>query len=132
MKSRTDKLLLAVFLLSLAAYAFLILTYQTFDFDLRWDTVRGWLLLTFHAVPAFCLQLLLCRRTRRWIAALPGLAVVWVAFWSAYAAFTSPFWDGLGYAILLVLCIAPAAEIALAWAAYGVQRFRQKRNVPAQ
>ncbi len=130
MKNRTDKILLAVFLLSLAAYTFLLLTYQIFifDFDLAWDTVRGWLLLTFHAVPAFCLQLLLCRRTQRWIAALPGLAVIGVALWSAFAAFTVTGWEGLGWLILLHLCIAPAAGIALAWAVYGIDRLRKRRS----
>ncbi len=125
MKNRTDKILLAVFLLSLAAYAPLLLTYS-FAFDSGWDTVRAWLLLTFHAVPAFCLQLLLCRRTQRWIAALPGLAVIGVALWSAFAAFTVIGWEGLGWLILLLLCAAPAAGIALAWAVYGIDRLRKR------
>ncbi len=126
MKNRTDKILLVVFLLSLAAYAPLLLTYR-FAFDSGWDKVRAWLLLTFHAVPAFCLQLLLCRRTRRWIAALPGLAVIGVALWSAFAAFTVIGWEYLGWLILLHLCIAPAAGCALAWAVYGICRLRKRR-----
>ncbi len=131
MKNRTDKILLAVFLLSLSVCAFLLLTYlEIIDFDLayEWYSARAKLAVTLPAVPAFCLQLLLCRMVQRWIAALPGLAVVWVAFWSAYAAFTSPFWDGLGYAILLLLCAAPAAGIALAWAVYGIDRLRKRRS----
>ncbi len=133
MKNRTDKTLLAVFLLSLAAYVFLLLTnLGIVDLDLGWDAVRPWLSLTFHAVPAFCLQLLLCRRTQRWIAALPALLTAFAAFWFAYGAFTDPGWDGLGCLILLLLCAAPAVGIALAWAVYGIWRFRQKRNVPAQ
>ncbi len=129
MKNRTDKILLAVFLLSLAAYAFLLLIYlEIIDLGLEWGTLQAWLLLTFHAVPAFCLQLLLCRRTQRWIAALPALLTAFAAFWFAYGSFTDGGWDGLGCLILLLLCAAPAAGIALAWAVYGFGRLRQRRD----
>ncbi len=130
MKSRTDKTLLAVFLLSLAAYIFLLLTnLGIVDLDLGWDAVRPWLSLTFHAVPAFCLQLLLCRRPRRWIAALPGLAVIGTALWSACGAFTAIGWDRLDWLLLLLLCTAPAAGIAPAWVVYGIDRLRNRGNI---
>ncbi len=127
MKNRTDKILLAVFLLSLAAYVFLLLTnLGIVDLDLGWDAVRPWLSLTFHAVPAFCLQLLLCKRTRRWIAALPALLTVGAALWFVYGSFTDSGWDVLGWLLLLLLCAAPAAGIALAWTVYGIDRLRKR------
>ncbi len=130
MKSRTDNILLAVFLLSLAAYVFLLLSnLGIVDLDLGGDAVRPWLSLTFHAGPAFCLQFLLCRRTQRWIAVLPALFTAFAAFWFAYGAFTDPGWDGLGCLILLLLCAAPAAGIALAWAVYGIDRLRKRREL---
>ncbi len=134
MKNRTDKILLAIFLLSLPVCAFIVLNFlQIIDFNLGLGSAaRGWLALTLPAVPAFCLQLLLCRRTRRWIAALPALAVIGTALWSTYGFFTSIGWDTLGYGVIMLLCAAPAAGCALAWGVYGVQRLRQKRNVPAQ
>lgn len=131
MKNRTDKILLAVFLLSLAVYLFLLLIYlEIIDLDLGWSSaLRGWLALTLHAVPAFCLQLLLCRRVRRWIAALPALLTVGAALWFTYGCFTTIGWDVLGWLILLLLCAAPAVGIALAWAAYGIGRFRKRREL---
>lgn len=129
MKNRTDKILLAVFLVSLAAYAFLLLIYlEIIDLGLEWSTLQAWLALTLHAIPAFCLQLLLCRKTPRWIAALPALLTAFAAFWFAYGSFTDPGWDGLGCLIMLLLCAAPAAGIALAWAVYGLQRLRNRGN----
>ncbi len=131
MKNRTDKILLAFFLLSLPVCAFLLLTYLgiiDFHLDLGWRTIRNWLAVTLPAVPAFFLQLLLCRKVRWWIAALPGLAVIGTALWSAYGFFTATGWDNLGYAILLLLCAAPAVGIALAWAVYGIDRLRKRRS----
>jgi len=129
MKNRTDKILLAVSLLFLAACTVLILTYlEVIDVG-GWYTVRAWLALTLPAVPAFCLQLLLCRKTRLWIAALPGLAVIGFTLWSAYGFFTSTGWDTLGYGILLFLCAAPAAGCALAWTVYGFRRLYRKGAV---
>ena len=125
MKNRTDKILLAVFLLSLPVYIFLLLTYLEIipiKFPVATYSLRAWLALTFAAVPAFCLQLLLCRRTRRWLAALPAVTVIGAALWFAYGFFTATGWDTLGWAILLLLSIAPAAGCILGWAIYGLQR----------
>jgi len=131
MKNRTDKILLVVFLLSLPVCAFIILNFlQVIDFNLGLGSAaRGWLAVTLPAVPAFCLQLLLCRRTRWWIAALPGLAVIGTALWSTYGVFTAIGWDTLGYGILLLLCAAPAAGFVLAWAVYGFGKLHRKRGV---
>ena len=138
MKTRTDKILLAVFLLSLPAYAAIAYTYITYDFGQFtpshfeiWFTHRFllWMSLGFHAVPAFCLQLLLCRRKRRWVAALPAAATVGAALWFAYGFFTATGYDTLGWAILLILSIAPAAGCVLAWVAYGIHQFYKRGDI---
>ena len=130
MKNRTDNILLITFLVSLAFYMFILPRFfEGIAFDgPEWaHVVYNWLSMCFHAVPAFCLQLLLCRKTRRWIAALPGLAVVGLAFWAAYGCVTSTGWDTLGYAILLFLCAAPAVGCVLAWMVFGCT-MHQKNN----
>ena len=131
MKNRTDKILLAAFLLSLPAYIWIALTYfeiVPIKFPIVLYSLRAWLTLTFSAVPTFCLQLLLCRRKRRWIAAIPAVAVISAALRSAYGFFTSPGWDTLGWLILLCLCPAPAAGCVLAWAAYGCRKLYKRRK----
>lgn len=123
MKNRTDKILLTVFLLSLPAYALILLTYLEIipvDFPLELFSLRAWLALTFSAVPAFCLQFLLCRRTRRRIAAIPAVAVIGAALWFAYGFFTATGWDTLGWGILMLLSIAPAVGFTLAWIVWFV------------
>ena len=126
MKNRTDKILLAVFLLSLPAYIWILLTYfeiVPMRFPVAAYSLRTWLALRFAAVPAFCLQLLLCRQRRRRISALPALAIAGAALRSAYGLFSAPGWDTLGWLILLCLCIAPAVGCILGWAAYGIHQF---------
>lgn len=130
MKNRTDIILLIAFFASLIFYVFLLphyyFTVLTQDGP-RWaiDLFR-WLEMWFHAVPAFCLQLLLCRKIRRRFAALPTLFLVGLALWSAYGCSTHDGWDALGYDIFLELSAAPAVGCVLAWAAYGwTQKNRQ-------
>lgn len=122
MKKRTDFILLTVLLLSLAVYAANIVYGMEYPFNV-------YLLLGFHAIPAFCLQLLLCRRTRRWVASLSLPLLALAALFFAYKSYISTGWDGLGWLILLGLCIAPAVGCVLAWAAYGLSRLYQKKNI---
>ena len=131
MKNRTDKILLAVFLLSLPVHAAIAYTYLTYDFGQStpshfeiWFARRFlfWMSLGFHAVPAFCFQLLLCRRKRRRVAAIPALVIVGAVLLFAYGFFTAIGYDTLGWALLMILSIAPAAGCVLAWAAYGCWR----------
>ena len=132
MKNRTDKILLAVFLLSLALYAAGIPFYIN-GLPLDWPdwlfTACAWLAVSFHALPVFCLQLLLCRRTRHWMAALLPLVVIGAALWFTYGYFTATGWDTLGWGILMVLSIAPAVGCVLAWAAYGLWRLYRKGDI---
>lgn len=132
MKNRTDKILLAVFSLSLLAYIWITLTYfgiVPMKFPVVLYSLRAWLTLTFATVPAFCLQLLLCRKTRCWVAAIPALVIVGAALWFAYGFFTAPGWDTLGWGILMLLSIAPAVGCALAWAVYGLYRICKRGDI---
>lgn len=132
MKNGTDKILLAVFAVTLLLYIFIVLTYLEIipvDFPLELFSLRAWLALTFSAVPAFCLQFLLCRRTRRWVASIPAVAVIGAALWFAYGFFTATGWDSLGWGVLLVLSIAPAVGCALAWAVYGFHQLYKRGDI---
>ena len=125
------KTLLITFLASLIFYFFVLPYYSgliagTSLDNSMWMTVYDWLSMCFHAVPAFCLQLLLCRKTRRWIAAIPGLAVIGLALWAAYGCVASTGWDTLGYAILMQLSAAPAVGCILAWSIYCGWELYQK------
>ena len=110
MKNLTDKILLAVFLLSLSAYAAMAYTYITYDFG--------------QFNPSH-----LCRRKRRWVAAIPALVIVGAVLLFAYGFFTAIGHDTLGWALLMILSIAPAAGCVLAWAAYGCWRLYRKGDI---
>ncbi len=136
MKNRTDKILLAVFFLSLAAYVVMFYLYFSYEpadpsFFETWFMRRFlfWMILGFHAVPTFCLQLLLCRRTRRWIAVLLALAITGAVLFLTYGFFTATGWDNLGYALLLFWSIAPAAGCVLAWAVYGFRQLYKRGDI---
>lgn len=77
----------------------------------------------------FCLQLLLCRRAWRWVAAIPAVALIGAALWFAYGFFTATGWDSLGWGVLLVLSIAPAVGCALAWAVYGFHQLYKRGDI---
>lgn len=122
MKNRTDSILLNTFFLSLILYFFAFPCFfaEFASTGPRWAyLVFDWLSWYFHAIPAFCLQLLLCRKIRHRFAVLPTLFFVVLALWSAYGCSTHDGWDALGYEIFLQLSAAPAVGCVLAWAVYG-------------
>lgn len=138
MKNRTDKILLVVFILSLFAYAAILTAFIQYggnNSEASWlilflRRLYLWLVLGFHAVPAFCIQLLSARRAnRKWLAALPSaLLASWLVFclynWTAATG-----WDTLGWLLLLFGSIAPAVGCALAWAAYGCWSLYRKGDI---
>jgi len=81
MKNRTNKVLLTLFFLTSAAYGVIFLTYIQYGgnatpaplgvYMLR--LLHFWLVLGGHAIPFFCLQLLLCR-FRCWRVSRPFLS----------------------------------------------------------
>ena len=125
MKTRADRILLAVLLVSAVLYAAVLISELGVDVvDPFFSADRVRFLLIFHAVPVFCLQLLLCRNVKwiliRLLPLLLELLAVWVC---VLGMLGTESWDSLGWAMLLWLTFAPAAGIALGWAVYGVQRF---------
>ena len=123
MKNRADRILLAVFLVSIVLYALLWLAAE-----------MGWMsefspwneaLLCFHAVPVFCLQLLLCRRVRRWFTLLPTLVFAAAFAFCLLRGAAAEGWDGLGWAVLWLLTFAPLLGCGMAWIVYGAGWLRQ-------
>ncbi len=122
MNDRGNQILLTAFFITAVLYAFVMLCWvgavSVTDPDL-WMDLGLW----FHAVPCFFLQLLICRAAKRpAIRLIPVLLLLGLAAWSTLGFFNAADWDGLGWGLLLLLCAAPAAGCALAWAVYGVQR----------
>ncbi len=122
MNDRGNQILLTAFFITAVLYAFVMLCWvgavSVTDPDL-WMDLGLW----FHAVPCFFLQLLICRAAKRPairlipVFLLAGLVAVFLC-----ALVNAEGLDGLGWILLLLLCIAPAVGCALAWAVYGVQR----------
>ena len=99
------------------------------DDPFRFSALRAYLGLGFHAVPCFCLQLLVCRAaTRPMTRLLPVYLLLGLAAWFTMGFFTASGWDTLLWGILLMLCAAPAVGYGLAWAVYGVQRLCRHTN----
>lgn len=132
MVDQTDIILLAAFLLFLLFYVFAVYCYS--GGDSRWPdllyyvfAIPGGFSLCLPAVPAFFLQLFLCRRKRRWLAALPGLAAVGAVLLFFHSWFTaSTGWDTL-YRVLLTILFIPfilsaAAGCALARVVYRLHQ----------
>ena len=127
MKSRTNTVLLAVFFLSLVVYGVLIFSYL--DILDTYYQPFVYAMLGFHGVPAFCLQLLLCRTAkRRWTACLPAVVLAAAALAAWLGLLTASGWDSLGWALLLLLCIAPVVGIAAAWIAHALSALAGRRR----
>lgn len=110
-KNRVNQLLSAVFLLSLA------LCVGFWFWDISW-------LLFLPALPAFCLQLLLCRMERRKpLRAVPLVLAAAMATLGFYYAQQPGFGESLFGVILLLGAISPAVGAVLAWAVWGLRRF---------
>ena len=137
MKNRGNQILLVTFFLTTALYAYFLLVWVEgiprpfYDPDdpFRFYELWVYLGLGFHIVPCFCLQLLVCRVARRPVLRLiPVFLLLGLSACFTAGLFSASGWDGLGWAVLLCLCAAPAAGYTLAWAVYGVQRLHQHIN----
>ena len=110
------------FILSLALYPVLFFIFTHRDVTINGASLGDALMLTFHTVPAFFLQWLLCRMEKpvwAWWLPLALLATV-AAIGTLYLTGTlGNGWDFVGGAIILCWCIAPAAGLALGWMASG-------------
>lgn len=137
MKNRANQILLAASFLTAALYVYFLLVwiegiprpfYDPND-PFRFYELWVYLGVGFHVVPCFCLQLLICRAAKRPairlipVFLLAGLVAVFLC-----ALVNAEGLDGLGWILLLMLCIAPAVGCALAWAVYGIQWYVQHRQ----
>lgn len=113
MKDRKNRLLAVCFVASLALYCLSLARLIVLNTTL-WSSLA----LSFHGVPVFCLQVLLCRAAKwRWVKFIPLALLSLTAFVGAMYLFGvwGSGWDALGGGIMLVFCIAPAAGCCLGW-----------------
>lgn len=116
MKGKTDRLLLTFFVGSMAFYVVIFATAFS-SLPLNIPSWHQFLLLFFHFVPMFFLQLLLCRRAKlRWkllcpliLLLVPGLVFL-----------NGAEWDLMAWIFFLFWCIAPVAGSVLAWVVWAV------------
>lgn len=137
MKNLVNQILLAAAIVTAILYAAFVLIwigavprpfYDPAD-PFRFYEMWAHLFVGFHAVPCFCLQLLVCRTAKRPVMRLiPVFLLLGIAACFTVGFLTASGWDTLGWGILLVMCIAPAAGYAAGWAVYGVRRARQHNN----
>ena len=96
---KTDKILLTLFLMSLAAYLVIFLS-AFWDLPLNIPPWHQGLLLYFHSIPMFFLQLLLCRLAKpHWrlfaplmLLLVPGLVFVGSAGWAVLGWVLFLYW----------------------------------------
>lgn len=138
MKNRTDRILLRIFAVSLVVYGLLLCAYAAFAWaqGLRYPlfSLHLWLVRSFHAVPFFALQLLLCRRSAtgsKYLAVQLTVLMLGLLLLSFIEYRTVIGWDILGVTIVLSLSIAPVVGCVLAWVVYAVQcLLGREKNAP--
>lgn len=92
----------------------LLLTLSTIGCVVAWYDNPAWLLYV-TAVPFFCLQLLLCRLSKRWqIRIVPSIPVVILAGMALFYLVRDSGWDRLAALIFGLACISPALGIIIA------------------
>ena len=90
------------------------LTLSTIGCVVAWYDNPAWLLYL-TAVPFFCIQLLLCRLSKRWqIRIIPVLPVALMGAIALFYLLRDSGWDRLGAVIFGLACIAPILGIIVA------------------
>ena len=126
---RVDWVLAGLFLLSLPLEGFLLWglggdAFYRWGVDLTLELGLVRLVFCLPGLSAFCLQLLLCRRGRRWTAQLPSALAVVALGCCLMGLAMARGWDGLGWGFGCVLVGALLIGCALAWAVYGLCRLK--------
>ena len=115
-QNKIDLVLLGCFLAALAVYA-VIFGSAFLELPLNISPWHQFLLLFFHFVPTFFLQLLMCHMTGpAWRFALPPAMFLVPAL--VFALCTGGQW--LGWVLTGFWCIAPLLGCALGWLVWGV------------
>lgn len=120
MKNRTNRILLAVFLLSLAVYVPIFAPCFS-ELPIDPSPLHQLLILYFHGVPMFCIQLLLCRLSKPWWWKLIPFLPILVAG-LVFMSFAE--WYILGWILVLWWCAAPAVSCVLAWIVWFILKKR--------
>lgn len=123
MKDRKNILLAVCFALSLALYCVLFWVELNY---LWFSNLKPTLLLSVPAIPAFCLQSLLCRTAKwNWVKFAPLGLLSFPSFVGAMYLFGvwGSGWDALGGGLMLIWCVAPAAGCCLGWMYAGRRRW---------
>lgn len=98
----------------------LVMTASAFACVVLWQIEILWVFVL-SAVPFFCVQLLLCRLSGRWVLRLqPILPVAVLAAIALFYFVRESGWDRLGALILGLACIAPAVGIVLGWLVWWI------------
>jgi len=91
------------------------------------------LVLYLTAVPFFCLQLLLCRVTRRqWLRALPAAPIGLLLIMAGVYFIRDSGWDRLAALVFGLAAIAPAVGCMLGWGVWAIPILRRRRRERAQ
>ncbi|OUP25184.1 hypothetical protein [Gemmiger sp. An194] len=123
MKQTTNRLLFALFLGSFAVYC-AVFASAFAELPLNISSLHQGLLLFSHFIPAFFLELLLCRTAaRRWRLLLPALPLLAAGLWFLSRA----EWHVMAWVLYLIWCIPPLAGCLTAQLAFAVYRKWKKR-----
>lgn len=127
MKRTADRVLFALFLVSFAAYCAVFLS--TFArLPLNISSLHQGLLLFAHFIPAFFLELLLCRIAAfPWRLLLPALPLLAAGLWFLSRA----EWYLMAWVLFLFWCIAPLAGCLTAQLVFAISRRLKKRRTGA-
>ncbi len=83
-------------------------------------------------VPAFCVQLLMCRVTRSgWLRTLPALPVLASLGITGFYFVRNSGWDRLAALIFGIATIAAAVGVVLGWLVWWLMQ-RKKRNISTE
>lgn len=127
MKRTADRVLFALFLVSFAAYCAVFLSAFA-RLPLNISSLHQGLLLFAHFIPAFFLELLLCRIAAfPWRLLLPALPLLAAGLWFLSRA----EWYLMAWVLFLFWCIAPLAGCLTAQLVFAISRRLKKRRTGA-
>lgn len=122
--NKTDRIWLCSFAITLIVYLLIFISCFT-EIPINRPTWHIRLLLYFHIIPMFCLQLLLCRRARvRWRLMIPIILLAVPGF----IFLNSIDWDIGGWIFFLIWCVAPLLGCMVAWVVWGVMEYVKKKR----
>lgn len=124
MKKLSNKILLILFIISFIINIFFMLTIFNIveiNVPLWFSKIYANMVIYFPALPAFLLQQLLCRTTKRWwIRIMPSFIVAAAGLVTYIKFLTERGWDQIGWLALLVICVSMAIGCVISWAVYGI------------